>query len=101
MPHSAPRLSAGAEDFRPIEADLEAFSPGRVAAVGVRGRAVIYIAKVNIHVHVTRASCNAPYSVETQTAPLNPFPAPGHASEPSIGRRGSPAAAQAAPVGPW
>ena len=43
MPHSAPRLSAGAEDFRPIEADLEAFSPGRVAAVGVRGRAVIYI----------------------------------------------------------
>ena len=40
MLHSAPRLSAGAEDFRLIEADLEAFSPGRVAAVGVRGRAV-------------------------------------------------------------
>ena len=39
MLHSAPRLSAGAEDFRPIEADLEGFSPGRVAAVGVRGRA--------------------------------------------------------------
>ena len=38
MPHSAPRLSAGAEDFMPIEADLEAFSPGRVAAVGVRSR---------------------------------------------------------------
>ena len=38
MPHSAPRLSAGAEDFMPTEADLEAFSPGRVAAVGVRGR---------------------------------------------------------------
>ena len=38
MPHSAPRPSAGAEDFMPIEADLEAFSPGRVAAVGVRSR---------------------------------------------------------------
>ena len=38
MLHSAPRLSDGAEDFVPIEADLEAFSPGRVAAVGMRGR---------------------------------------------------------------
>jgi len=28
----------------PIEADLEAFSPDRVAAHDVRGRAVIYIA---------------------------------------------------------
>ena len=37
MLHSAPRLSDGAEDFVPIEADLEAFSPGRVAALGVRG----------------------------------------------------------------
>ena len=37
MLHSAPRQSAGAEDFMAIEADLEAFSPGRVAAVGVRG----------------------------------------------------------------
>ena len=56
MPHSAPRLSAGAEDFRPIEADLEGFSPGRVAAVGVRGRAVIYIVKVNVHERMTRAT---------------------------------------------
>ena len=32
---------------------------------------------------------------------FNPFPVPGHASEPSIGRRGTPAAAQAAPEGPW
>ena len=38
MPYSAPRMSAGAEDFMPIGADLEAFSPGRVAAVGVRSR---------------------------------------------------------------
>ena len=32
---------------------------------------------------------------------LNPFPPPGHASEPSIGRRGTRAATAAAPVGPW
>ena len=32
-------------NFMPNEADLEAFSPGRVAAVGVRGRAVIYISQ--------------------------------------------------------
>ena len=38
MLHSAPRASLCAEAFMPIEADLEAFSPGRVAAVGVRGR---------------------------------------------------------------
>ena len=31
------RGSLCAEAFRAIEADLEAFSPGRVAAVGVRG----------------------------------------------------------------
>ena len=37
MLHSAPRASLCAEAFMPIEADLEAFSPGRVAAVGVRG----------------------------------------------------------------
>ena len=34
---SVTRLSLCAEAFRAIEADLEAFSPGRVAAVGVRG----------------------------------------------------------------
>ena len=32
-----PLTSAVGEAFRAIEADLEAFSPGRVAAVGVRG----------------------------------------------------------------
>ena len=40
MLHSAPRGSLGAEAFRAIEANLEAFSPGRVAGggcVGVRG----------------------------------------------------------------
>ena len=37
MLHSAPRGSLCAEAFRAIEADLEAFSPGRVVAVGVRG----------------------------------------------------------------
>ena len=41
----AARGSLCAVAFTVIEADLEAFSPGRVAAVGVRGRAVIYIAK--------------------------------------------------------
>ena len=40
MLHSAPRASLCAEAFMPIEADLEAFSPGRVAAVGVRGALV-------------------------------------------------------------
>ena len=43
MLHSAARASLNAEAFMPIEADLEAFSPGRMAAVGVRERAVIYI----------------------------------------------------------
>ena len=37
MLHSEPRGSLCAEAFTPIEADLEAFSPGRVAALGVRG----------------------------------------------------------------
>ena len=41
--HSEPCVVLCAEDFMAIEADLEGFSPGRVAAVGVRGRAVIYI----------------------------------------------------------
>ena len=36
--HSAPRVALCAEAFMAIEADLEAFSPGRVAALGVRGR---------------------------------------------------------------
>ena len=34
---AAPRASLNAEAFMPIEADLEAFSPDRVAAHGVRG----------------------------------------------------------------
>ena len=37
MLHSAPRGSLCAEAFRAIEADLEAFSPGRAAAGGGRG----------------------------------------------------------------
>ena len=40
----------------PIEADLEAFSPGRVAAHNVRGRAVIYIVTLNVHVTLTDAT---------------------------------------------
>ena len=32
---------------------------------------------------------------------VNPLPAPGIPSAPSVGRRGTPAAAQAAPVVPW
>ena len=37
MLHSESRGSVCAVAFTAIEADLEAFSPGRVAAVGVRG----------------------------------------------------------------
>ena len=40
----------------PIEADLEAFSPGPVAAHNVRGRAVIYIVTLNVHVPMTDAT---------------------------------------------
>ena len=36
--HSEPCVVLCAEAFMVIEADLEAFGPGRVAAVGVRGR---------------------------------------------------------------
>ena len=39
-----------------IEADLEAFSPGPVAAHDVRGRAVIYIVTLNVHVPMTHAT---------------------------------------------
>ena len=53
----ATRLALCAEAFRVIDANLEAFSPGRVAAVGVRGG----LAEgeggfLNIHVHTTRAT---------------------------------------------
>ena len=41
--HSEPCVVLCAEAFMVIEADLEAFSPGPVAAHDVRGRAVIYI----------------------------------------------------------
>ena len=41
--HTAPCVVLWAEAFTVIDADLEAFSPGRVAAHDVRGRAVIYI----------------------------------------------------------
>ena len=48
MLQGAPRASLCAEAFMPFEADLEAFSPGPVAAHNVRGRAVIYIVTLNV-----------------------------------------------------
>ena len=72
MLHSAPRGSLCAEAFtaiESIEADLEAFSPGRAAAVGVRGglaegerafKTIMY------HIRVQRAlKSNAGGSVHT------------------------------------
>ena len=52
----AMRIAVRCEAFIPIEADLEAFSPGRVAAHDVRGRAEIHmIVKLNVHVPMTHA----------------------------------------------
>ena len=61
MLHSAPRGSLCAEAFTAIEADLEAFSPGRVAAVGVRGglaeqRKASELFKRNSHDQMTHAT---------------------------------------------
>ena len=60
MLHSAPRGSLCAEAFRAIEADLEAFSPGRAAAHDGHGctageRAVLTIMYIS-----TYYSCNKP-----------------------------------------
>ena len=59
MPHSAPRPSAGAEDFMPIEADLEAFSPGRVAGGDCR-RAYSRLAEGDRALFSTFMYCSRP-----------------------------------------
>ena len=59
MLHSAPRGSLCAEAFRVIEADLEAFSPGRAAAHDGHGRlakANELLLNVHDHVHMTHAT---------------------------------------------
>ena len=68
MLHSAPRGSLCAEAFRVIEADLEAFSPGRAAAHDGHGRlaererafsTIMYILLIQQAVVAARCVCAA------------------------------------------
>ena len=66
MLHSAPRASLCAEAFMPIEADREAFSPGRVAAVGVRGQLAERRRASFLNVHVTLTHATRQYQNDIQ-----------------------------------
>ena len=61
----------------PIVADLEAFSPGWLAAHDVRGRAVIYISQKSTfmyHILVQRASSGRSTAANAHTALIQPSP---------------------------